>query len=789
MTRHAVAVGARARHHIVLRYLPTAAFLLIAVALLVGLPAQARQGKSTGGAGTLSNAFQHAADRWNVPVQVLMAIGYVESRWDQRGGEPSLDSGYGIMHITDRPDGTLLRAVELTGLSPAEIRDSAAGNIEAGAAHLSDISHKLDLPRSTLADWYAAVAEYSGATVASVRDGYAREVYRLIAEGISADSGGGESLVLLPTDVGGPLAPAVLAPESDDYPPALWVPAHPNNYTVGRPYPPLNTVVIHDTEGSYASAISWFQNPNSRVSAHYVIRSVDGQITQMVREANTAWHAGNWDYNVRSIGIEHEGYMNQPGWYTEAMYQSSAALARDVTEQYGIRKDRAHIIAHSEVPGSTHQDPGPLWNWNYYMSLIRRDPQRTGLVDNTDGGFVPVPSIIDPAHYWWVYSGGYGGTNAYMTTSVQNPANSYNSATWTAYMPSTAYYDVYAYIPYVNNGNPDTSSARYRVTASNGTVTSVVSQKSITDRGVGSWAHLGKFHFNGGAAARVALDDYTGESGLCVWFDAVMWIPALGNDPPPTQPPASTPTRTPTRTPTPTSGPPPPTSPPPPPPTSTPIPGPTWTPGPCNMRFYDLPDTHWAYTYVSFLYCRGAISGYPDQTFRPGEGSTRGQFAKMLVLGLGWQPYNPINPSFSDVQPGSTFYTFVEAAYLRGAVQGYPDGTFRPNAPVTRAQAAKMLVTGKGWSLYSPPSPAFTDVPLGHWAYPYVHTAHSHNVVTGYPDGTFRPDTSVTRAQLAKMVALTAQSARPDGAAREQQPDKSGPTPVMPSGPKETPVP
>jgi hypothetical protein len=158
----------------------------------------------------------------------------------------------------------------------------------------------------------------------------------------------------------------------------------------------------------------------------------------------------------------------------------------------------------------------------------------------------------------------------------------------------------------------------------------------------------------------------------------------------------------------------------------------------------------------------------------------------MLVLGLGWMPYNPVYPTFSDVQPGSTFYTFVEAAYLRGAVQGYPDGTFRPNAPVTRAQAAKMLVTGRGWSLYTPPWPAFTDVPVGHWAYAYIHTAQSHGIAGGYPDGTFRPDTLVTRAQLAKMVALTAQSAGSEYQDTGEPPAKTGPTPVQPPVPKES---
>ncbi len=121
----------------------------------------------------------------------------------------------------------------------------------------------------------------------------------------------------------------------------------------------------------------------------------------MVRNANTAYHAGNWDYNVRALGIEHEGYMNQQGWYTEPMYQASSALARSMADAYGISKDRAHIIGHSEVPSQSHRDPGPYWDWTHYMSLVRRDSLRAALVDNTDAGFVPVPAQIDPQHYWW----------------------------------------------------------------------------------------------------------------------------------------------------------------------------------------------------------------------------------------------------------------------------------------------------------------------------------------------------------------------------------------------------
>jgi N-acetyl-anhydromuramyl-L-alanine amidase AmpD len=160
---------------------------------------------------------------------------------------------------------------------------------------------------------------------------------------------------------------------SDDYPPARWVPAYSGNYTVSsRPSTyPIWYVIIHVVQGSYNSCISWFQNPSSRVSAHYVIRSSDGEVTQMVRHKDIAWHAGNWWYNCRSIGIEHEGWVDDPKWFTYAMYYSSAALVRHICRTYGIPRTRSYILGHVEVPGATHTDPGPNWDWDFYMQMVQ----------------------------------------------------------------------------------------------------------------------------------------------------------------------------------------------------------------------------------------------------------------------------------------------------------------------------------------------------------------------------------------------------------------------------------
>ncbi|HEY5836020.1 MAG TPA: N-acetylmuramoyl-L-alanine amidase [Streptomyces sp.] len=157
-----------------------------------------------------------------------------------------------------------------------------------------------------------------------------------------------------------------------DYPSAVWAPASTSNYTVSnRPSTyPVNLVVIHVTQETFSDTIRLFQDPNHAAAAHYVVRSSDGAIDQCVREKDIAWHAGNWGYNTRSIGIEHEGWVDQPSYFTTAMYHASAALTAAICDKYGIPKDRNHIIGHVQVPGTTHTDPGPNWDWVRYIRLV-----------------------------------------------------------------------------------------------------------------------------------------------------------------------------------------------------------------------------------------------------------------------------------------------------------------------------------------------------------------------------------------------------------------------------------
>lgn len=161
-----------------------------------------------------------------------------------------------------------------------------------------------------------------------------------------------------------------------------WYPANPKNYVAAsRPKShPISMIIVHVTQGSFASAVKWFQDPLAKVSAHYTVRSSDGFIAQSVREKDIARHAGNWSYNQTSIGIEHEGYMDDPEYFTEAMYRSSAKLAAYLVHKYSIPADRQHVTGHDEVPNPNdprryggvngRQDPGPCFDWDKYMSYI-----------------------------------------------------------------------------------------------------------------------------------------------------------------------------------------------------------------------------------------------------------------------------------------------------------------------------------------------------------------------------------------------------------------------------------
>ncbi|MER6106392.1 peptidoglycan-binding protein [Streptomyces sp. NPDC001832] len=370
----------RAAFHTKLRTSALAALTVTALAA-TGSPAFA----SPADGHSMNQAFARAAAEFDVPRDLLAAVGYGETHLNGHSGRPSQANGYGVMHLVSNPTNpTLERAGALTGEPLAGLRTDTTANILGGAAVLRSYADKIgldDRERDDVNAWYPAVARYSGSTGQAAAL-YADTVYTFLAHGLYATVPGGEQISVTARPVspqkGSPGTTDVLT-KSTDYPSALWVPADANNFKAGRSAK-VDKVIIHVTQGSYAGSISWFQNPTAEVSAHYVVRSSDGQITQMVRDSDTAYHAKS--ANASALGIEHEGFVDDPSWFTDTMYRSSAALTKHLCDRYGIPKDRAHIIGHSEAPGNDHTDPGPYWDWTRYMQLVGGD---TGDGSSSDG--------------------------------------------------------------------------------------------------------------------------------------------------------------------------------------------------------------------------------------------------------------------------------------------------------------------------------------------------------------------------------------------------------------------
>ncbi|MEQ7050006.1 N-acetylmuramoyl-L-alanine amidase [Paenibacillaceae sp. P-4] len=375
----------------------------------------------------LQQAFESAAKEFGVPVNILMSVSYNLTRWEHHNGEPSTSGGFGVMHLTDIPmpkqqpeeqnatadqgstsdslddssHYTLVAASQLLKVNPIFLKKDPVENIRGGAALLSkyakDIAGKLPVSES---DWYGAVAKYSGSQELYYAQDFADQVFHTIQQGITRQTPEGQALRLASKEV--KPNPATLqslqlhstVSSNADCPsllPCRSIPAayqqngdDPSDYSnydlADRPKfgPDIRFIVIHDTEETYRDTIGIFANPKKSVAAHYVVRSFDGDITQMVNNKDVPWHAGNYYFNMHSIGIEHEGYaMEGATWYSERLYRSSAALVQYLGDKYDIPLDRAHIIGHNEIPGLTpkrtpamHQDPGPFWDWEHYMELV-----------------------------------------------------------------------------------------------------------------------------------------------------------------------------------------------------------------------------------------------------------------------------------------------------------------------------------------------------------------------------------------------------------------------------------
>ena len=164
--------------------------------------------------------------------------------------------------------------------------------------------------------------------------------------------------------------------------------------------------------------------------------------------------------------------------------------------------------------------------------------------------------------------------------------------------------------------------------------------------------------------------------------------------------------------------------------------------------FADVPDTAWYKDHVIQLTTSKIVSGYVDGSFRPNNNVSRGEFAKMMCLAMGWTLENPSSPSFTDVPKDHWAYSYIETAKSKQVIAGYEDNTFKPGKSITRAEIAKIASETLG--LPSGTS-TLSDI-ASSWAKDYIAKCVKANIVGGYNDNTFRPSNTASRAEAAKMV-------------------------------------
>lgn len=418
--------------------------LLLLIAAVINLKTQAKSISELLVPNAYEVSFRKAYSlNPSVPKGVLESIAFSQSRfYHLNDNQPASCIGYpkayGVMGLTENGQGyfrnNLIYISQLSGYSVTDMKADPEKNILAYAKAFSVLQTQQSISGNNLADYkpiFVALSELP--LTANIQSDFAMnahlyQLYWFLTQGEFQDFYGfpdyginlqtifgtnydilsSNSIVVSSTSVTNSTGAtyrssgAINSVMSADYPPALWVAAASCNYS-SRSGTAITAVTVHDVEGSYAGCISWFQNCAASVSAHYVARSSDGQITQMVLEVNKAWHVGS--ENPYTIGIEHEGYVNQTGWYTMAMYQGSADLVRDICSSNAINPLRTYfgpgcsgsttqclqgtcvkVKGHQMFPNQTHDDPGPNWNWETYYKLINNTPTITTMTA-TSGTF------------------------------------------------------------------------------------------------------------------------------------------------------------------------------------------------------------------------------------------------------------------------------------------------------------------------------------------------------------------------------------------------------------------
>ncbi|MCY0989398.1 N-acetylmuramoyl-L-alanine amidase [Nannocystis sp. ILAH1] len=530
----------------------------------------------------IEGEFIRAAEEFGVPVSLLKAVAYVETRWETVEGQVEFDgrdAAFGPMALRAANQ---QRAAELLGVDLDAIKTDRETNIRAAAAVLRDMSDQEGIDRDDLGAWAPAIAALAaiGDDAASV--GYIHnDVYGLIKNGLVVTDHDGNVISEIPpepdvepqyTPPGGPTLAT-----NPDHAGAIFrsspnYGSRPAGVTGER-----RMVIIHSCEGAYSGCWGWLVNKDSGVSAHYVVKEDGSEISQLVKEDKRAWHiAASYDKSLNggqesqlhgtssnnfTVGIEHAGYAKQADWNANLIEQS-AKLVCDVTKRQGIPRDKYHVVAHGQLQPNNRIDPGPNWPWATYFNKIEAacggqpedpppeqpdpnepppDPQDPPpddppppmnsdpseiIVDSSNGNNDPARAKFTASANWSATAAtpGFYGSN-YLFAAV-SPVS--DAAEFSFYLAAVGSKKVEIWYTSGTNRAPDAPIVAFDAQGKNlGTV------KVNMQAGGKAWTAVGTFAFTAGWN-KIAVSRWT-TGNYVVIADAIR-VTAAGDDPPPPPP-------------------------------------------------------------------------------------------------------------------------------------------------------------------------------------------------------------------------------------------------------------
>lgn len=304
--------------------------------------------------------FNEAANEFKVPAAILKAAGQVQSNWAQVG--ESMYGSWGVMGLIENHWGKqITKAAGLLNVSTDAIKNDARTNIRAAAALLA--SYQKGKATTKLEDWFDAVQDLTGLSDKEMKYSLAQRIFEVINDGSKSITLWNEIIRLDPISVTSfpdyrkqVSNTSRVAAQATDY--TLAIPNFTTCNFNARPAGSENKYyfIHYVATGTYQGAINWFKDCSSQVSAHYIVKNSNGEVSQIVNESMRAWAQGDNDGNNQGIGVEHEVLTtNLAMWDSKPMLAAAGNLGADVCDRNGIPRVRRAvngdrgIYGHSDV--------------------------------------------------------------------------------------------------------------------------------------------------------------------------------------------------------------------------------------------------------------------------------------------------------------------------------------------------------------------------------------------------------------------------------------------------------